>query len=474
MKAALLFFAAMLAQAQQPLTSPFQDYTHRGSFDISDARVVRFPYQVASPSGPCLDLKQVVYAEASSTFWVCRLGTWTSISGTGVGTVTSVALTAPNIFSVTGSPITASGTFALALATQPANTVWAGPTSGGNAAPGFRAIVINDIAGADRIGGGNRLLTATTLTPSQVLATDGSGNIITQASGINQDADLTLTGANVINTTRQTVRIANASVTGTTLARIARLTGNPGTAVTVGTSDTEAVGIVTAGAGTTGSADIAIAGRASCEFDAARTAGNFVQISTTLAGRCRDAGSTRPTTGGIILGRVVDTAGSASAGDVLLAIEPVGGSASIGAGIPENLWVTVGASTTCNGSNQDLTYTIPAGIVAVGDSLDFRVSVSGPAGGGTATVLLAGTTIASRLMGGAEGLYITGAISATTTTAGLWQQFHMRENGLTSATSGTVTATWANTNTFVVRMNCTSPDTYRLMPRLTLSRAVSR
>ena len=292
-------------------------------------------------------------------------------------------------------------------------------------------------------------------------------------STFNPDADWNLTGANVINITRETVRIANEAVTGTTLARIAKLTGNPGTVVTVGTSDTEAVGIVTAGAGTTGSADIAIAGRVSCEFDGARTAGNFVQISTTLAGRCRDAGSTRPTSGGIILGRVVDTAGSASAGDVLLAIEPVGGGGG-GAGTPENLWVNVGASTTCNGSNQDLTYTIPAAVVAVGDSMDFRVNVSGPASGGTVTVLLAGTTIATRAMGGGEGLYITGTISATTTTAGLWAQFHMRENGLTSATSGSVTATWANTNTFVVRMNCTNPDTYRLMPRLTLSRAVSR
>lgn len=38
--------------------------------------------------------------------------TWTSISGTG--TVTSVGLTAPSIFTVTGSPVTSSGTLALA------------------------------------------------------------------------------------------------------------------------------------------------------------------------------------------------------------------------------------------------------------------------------------------------------------------------------------------------------------------------
>jgi hypothetical protein len=61
------------------------------------------------------------------------------------GTVTSVGLTAPGIFSVGGSPVTTAGTLALTLATQAANLVWAGPTSGGAAAPTFRALVANDI-----------------------------------------------------------------------------------------------------------------------------------------------------------------------------------------------------------------------------------------------------------------------------------------------------------------------------------------
>jgi len=65
--------------------------------------------------------------------------------GVGTGTVTSVALTLPNIFSVTGSPITESGTLAASLATQTANRVWAGPTTGSAAAPTFRALVAADI-----------------------------------------------------------------------------------------------------------------------------------------------------------------------------------------------------------------------------------------------------------------------------------------------------------------------------------------
>lgn len=61
--------------------------------------------------------------------------------------VTSVALTVPSIFSISGSPITSSGTLAIDLQTQTANTVWAGPTSGGAATPTFRALVAADISG---------------------------------------------------------------------------------------------------------------------------------------------------------------------------------------------------------------------------------------------------------------------------------------------------------------------------------------
>jgi len=66
-------------------------------------------------------------------------------AGAGSGTVTSVALTMPSIFSVTGSPVTVAGTLDAALATQSANRVFAGPTGGGAAVPTFRALVAADI-----------------------------------------------------------------------------------------------------------------------------------------------------------------------------------------------------------------------------------------------------------------------------------------------------------------------------------------
>ena len=65
------------------------------------------------------------------------------------GTVTSVGLSLPSIFSVSGSPVTTSGTLTGTLATQSANLVWAGPSTGSPAAPTFRALVSADIPGLD-------------------------------------------------------------------------------------------------------------------------------------------------------------------------------------------------------------------------------------------------------------------------------------------------------------------------------------
>lgn len=111
--------------------------------------------------------------------------------------------------------------------------------------------------------------------------------------------------------TGATMIIANDTVTGTTVNRLAKLTGAPSSAIITATSDTEnAVGVVTAGAGTTGSATITILGQASCAFDGATTAGNYVVISAVTAGMCHDAGSSFPTAQAAY-GRVLSTNGGA-------------------------------------------------------------------------------------------------------------------------------------------------------------------
>lgn len=64
--------------------------------------------------------------------------------GYGLGSVTSVGLSLPNFFTVSGSPVTASGTLTATLASQTANTIFAAPDSS-SGAPTFRALVANDI-----------------------------------------------------------------------------------------------------------------------------------------------------------------------------------------------------------------------------------------------------------------------------------------------------------------------------------------
>jgi hypothetical protein len=70
---------------------------------------------------------------------------FTDLNTGSSGTVTSVGLAMPSIFSVSNSPVTTSGTLTAALVTQSANVVFAGPVSGGVATPAFRSLVAADI-----------------------------------------------------------------------------------------------------------------------------------------------------------------------------------------------------------------------------------------------------------------------------------------------------------------------------------------
>lgn len=72
-------------------------------------------------------------------------GTDTSWAPAGSGTVTSVDLAVPSEFSVSGNPVTTSGTITISKANQNANLVYAGPGTGAAAAPAFRSLVADDI-----------------------------------------------------------------------------------------------------------------------------------------------------------------------------------------------------------------------------------------------------------------------------------------------------------------------------------------
>ena len=84
-------------------------------------------------------------------------GNLTWVESSGVGTVTSVGLSAPAEFIVSGSPVITDGTLTFTKANQTANEVYAGPTTGAAAEPTFRALVPDDIPTlpSSKVGLGN-------------------------------------------------------------------------------------------------------------------------------------------------------------------------------------------------------------------------------------------------------------------------------------------------------------------------------
>jgi hypothetical protein len=179
-------------------------------------------------------------------YFNCALVTPTA----GAGTVTSVGLAAPNIFTVSGSPVVSSGTLTLTAASQAANTVWAGPQSGSPGTPAFRALVDNDIPDGITIN------STGTVTWNSVSKTGSSlGDLITRSatdltSGTLQDGVFpavlpAISGANLTN-------LAAGAITTGTLAcsHLPALTGDVTTSACAATLANTAVTPSTYGDGT--------------------------------------------------------------------------------------------------------------------------------------------------------------------------------------------------------------------------------
>lgn len=133
-----------------------------------------------------------------------------SWAAVGTGSVTSVGLTAPSEFSVSGGPITTTGTLAITKATQAVNTVWAGPTSGAAATPAFRNLVLADLP---------------TSVPYSSLALSGS----IKDSDVSSGAGIALTKLGTVTVSRALVSdagglITAASVTATELGYLSGVT----------------------------------------------------------------------------------------------------------------------------------------------------------------------------------------------------------------------------------------------------------
>ena len=136
-------------------------------------------------------------------------GTGISISSTGAdagtgdvtidavnnGTVTSVGLALPAIFTVSNSPVTSSGTLTATLASQTANTFLAAP-NGSAGVPSFRAIVAADVPTLNQ----NTTGSAATLTTARTIngtSFNGSANITTTNWGTARTITIGSTGKSV-------------------------------------------------------------------------------------------------------------------------------------------------------------------------------------------------------------------------------------------------------------------------------------
>jgi hypothetical protein len=111
---------------------------------------------------------------------------------TNTGTVTSVGLSLPSMFSVSGSPVTGAGTLTATLANQNANLVFSGPASGGAAAPTFRSLVSDDIPALDmaKITTGNLAWSRISSTPT-TLSGYGITDAVANTRNVNTSGSLT-------------------------------------------------------------------------------------------------------------------------------------------------------------------------------------------------------------------------------------------------------------------------------------------
>lgn len=118
------------------------DFTHLELYNV------RFQQLASAPSSPAegwtywdTTLHQLGLYNANSSSW--------NYLGSGGGTVTSITVTVPSFLSVSPATITTSGTFAITLANQTGNVVFASPSGGGSGAPTFRSLVAADIPSLD-------------------------------------------------------------------------------------------------------------------------------------------------------------------------------------------------------------------------------------------------------------------------------------------------------------------------------------
>ena len=172
--------------------------------------------------------------------------TWTAAAAGGG--VSSVGLSMPSIFTVSGSPITSSGTLTVSVNKQSANTVYCGHSSGLASTPTFRSLVLDDmpfgyassllpgiITAANfntfngkqaAITGGASTITTTNLTASRALESDGSGKVVASSTTATQLGYINSLSSNAQDQLNAKANLSGAAFTGAITGTSITLTGD--------------------------------------------------------------------------------------------------------------------------------------------------------------------------------------------------------------------------------------------------------
>lgn len=160
---------------------PHTDHTYRWLIPDSSATLTSAMVLVATDGTethtPRVSILNGWYWNDSAHAWA-SLAAPVTATGSGTGTVTSVGMTGDNVIygtTITGSPVTTTGTLVPALKTQTAHFVLSGPTTGSALAPTFRALVSGDMPSSG--AGSGTVTSVATTTPITGGTISGTGTI---------------------------------------------------------------------------------------------------------------------------------------------------------------------------------------------------------------------------------------------------------------------------------------------------------
>lgn len=267
-----------------------------------------------------------------------------SATVSGGGSVSSVGLVMPAIFNVSGSPVTTTGNLTAALATQSANTIFAGPASGGASAPTFRALVPNDLpaATASQKGAVQVDNVTTFMTGNVISASAGSGGTVTSISMTGAGTGLTFSPGTI--TTAGTFTLGgvlnlNFGGTGATTAAGARTNLGLGTIATQNANSVNISGGVISAL----TSPLPIAAGGTSTTTATGTGSVVLSNAPTLAGTLNITGGGINVTGTLVAQSEIRSAGVVSCANGTAGMSGGGGVLS---------WFTVpgGNNATFNGS----------------------------------------------------------------------------------------------------------------------------